>query len=114
MESIRFVNSGTEAVMSALRVARGATGRDKILKFDGCYHGHTDSMLMRSGSGLAEATEPDSAGLNKDTLGGTLVAPLNDEAALEAVFAAHGARSPARSSSPCPPTTACCRSGSST
>jgi glutamate-1-semialdehyde 2,1-aminomutase len=91
VESIRFVNSGTEAVMSALRVARGATGRDKILKFDGCYHGHTDAMLIRSGSGLAEATEPDSAGLNKDTLGGTLVAPLNDEAALETLFAAHGA-----------------------
>jgi glutamate-1-semialdehyde 2,1-aminomutase len=90
VESIRFVNSGTEAVMSALRVARGATGRDKILKFDGCYHGHTDAMLIRSGSGLAEATEPDSAGLNKDTLGGTLVAPLNDEAALDALFARHG------------------------
>lgn len=90
VESIRFVNSGTEAVMSALRVARGATRRDIILKFDGCYHGHTDSMLIRSGSGLAEATEPDSAGLNQGTLGGTLVAPLNDEAALEAVFAKHG------------------------
>ena len=83
VQSIRFVNSGTEAVMSALRVARGATGRDLILKFDGCYHGHADAMLIRSGSGLAEATEPDSAGLNKATLGGTLVAPLNDEAALE-------------------------------
>lgn len=90
VESIRFVNSGTEAVMSALRVARGATGRDRILKFDGCYHGHTDAMLIRSGSGLAEAAEPDSAGLNKATVGGTLVVPLNDDAALEAVFAAHG------------------------
>ena len=90
VQSIRFVNSGTEAVMSALRVARGATGRDLILKFDGCYHGHADAMLIRSGSGLAEATEPDSAGLNKATLGGTLVAPLNDEAALDAVFARHG------------------------
>jgi glutamate-1-semialdehyde 2,1-aminomutase len=90
VESVRFVNSGTEAVMSALRVARGATGRDKILKFDGCYHGHTDAMLIRSGSGLAEATEPDSAGLNKTTVSGTLVAPLNDEAALEAIFAMHG------------------------
>ena len=76
--------------MSALRLARGATGRDKILKFDGCYHGHTDSMLIRSGSGLAEATEPDSAGLDRATLGGTLVAPLDDEEALERVFAAHG------------------------
>jgi glutamate-1-semialdehyde 2,1-aminomutase len=90
VESIRFVNSGTEAVMSALRVARGATGRDRILKFDGCYHGHTDAMLIRSGSGLAEATEPDSAGLNSETVRGTLVAPLNDEAALETLFAAHG------------------------
>jgi glutamate-1-semialdehyde 2,1-aminomutase len=90
VQSVRFVNSGTEAVMSALRVARGATGRDLILKFDGCYHGHADAMLIRSGSGLAEATEPDSAGLNKATLGGTLVAPLNDEAALDAVFARHG------------------------
>ena len=91
VESIRFVNSGTEAVMSALRVARGATRRDVVLKFDGCYHGHTDSMLIRSGSGLAEATEPDSAGLNRGTLGGTLVAPLDDERALEAIFAKHGA-----------------------
>ena len=90
VQSIRFVNSGTEAVMSALRVARGATGRDKILKFDGCYHGHTDAMLIRSGSGLAEATEPDSAGLNRGTLGGTLVAPLNDDAALDAMFERHG------------------------
>jgi glutamate-1-semialdehyde 2,1-aminomutase len=90
VQSIRFVTSGTEAVMSALRVARGATGRDRILKFDGCYHGHADAMLIRSGSGLAEATEPDSAGLDRATLGGTLVAPLDDDAALDAVFAKHG------------------------
>ncbi len=90
VESIRFVTSGTEAVMSALRVARGATKRDVILKFDGCYHGHADSMLIRSGSGLAEATEPDSAGIDKGTLGGTLVAPLDDEAALDAIFAKRG------------------------
>jgi glutamate-1-semialdehyde 2,1-aminomutase len=86
VQSLRFVNSGTEAVMSALRVARGATGRDKILKFDGCYHGHTDAMLIRSGSGLADAATPDSAGLDHATLGGTIVAPLDDEAALERVF----------------------------
>ena len=92
VQSIRFVNSGTEAVMSALRVARGATGRDKILKFDGCYHGHTDSMLIRSGSGLAEAAEPDSAGLDHATLGSTVVAPLNDESALDEVFARHGSQ----------------------
>src|SRR5690606_7901946 len=90
VESIRFVNSGTEAVMSALRVARGATKREVILKFDGCYHGHADAMLIRSGSGLAEATEPDSAGLNRGVLDGTLVAQLDDEAGLDAVFAKHG------------------------
>ena len=90
VQSVRFVNSGTEAVMSALRVARGATGRDKILKFDGCYHGHPDSMLIKSGSGLAEATQPDSAGLDHATLSSTVVAPLDDEPALEAVFARHG------------------------
>ena len=90
VQSVRFVNSGTEAVMSALRVARGATGRDKILKFDGCYHGHTDSMLIKSGSGLAEAAVADSAGLDRATLSGTVVATLNDEASLEAAFARHG------------------------
>ena len=90
VESIRFVNSGTEAVMSALRVARAATGRSKILKFEGCYHGHTDSMLLRAGSGLAEAPLPDSAGLAPDVVQQTLIAPLDDEAALEAVFARHG------------------------
>lgn len=92
VQSIRFVNSGTEAVMSALRLARGATGRDKVLKFDGCYHGHTDAMLIRSGSGLAETAEPDSAGLDHATLGGTLVAPLDDAAALDALFAQHGSQ----------------------
>lgn len=92
VQSVRFVNSGTEAVMSALRVARGATGRDKILKFDGCYHGHTDSMLIKSGSGLAEATVADSAGLDHATLSGTVVAPLDDDAALEAAFERHGAQ----------------------
>ncbi len=92
VESIRFVNSGTEAVMSALRVARGATGRDKILKFDGCYHGHTDSMLIKSGSGLAEATVADSAGLDQATLSGTVVAALDDDAALEAAFERHGSQ----------------------
>ncbi|HEY1725824.1 MAG TPA: glutamate-1-semialdehyde 2,1-aminomutase [Steroidobacteraceae bacterium] len=90
VESIRFVNSGTEAVMSALRVARAATGRSAILKFDGCYHGHADPMLLRSGSGLAEAPQPDSAGLAPDAIRHTLVAPLDDEAALEALFARHG------------------------
>jgi glutamate-1-semialdehyde 2,1-aminomutase len=91
VESIRFVNSGTEAVMSALRVARGATRRSKILKFEGCYHGHTDSMLLRAGSGLAEAPLPDSAGLAPDVVQETLIAPLDDLAALESVFASRGA-----------------------
>ncbi len=90
VESLRFVNSGTEAVMSALRVARAATGRSRILKFEGCYHGHTDSMLLRAGSGLAEAPVPDSAGLASDVVAGTLIAPLDDEPALTAMFARHG------------------------
>jgi glutamate-1-semialdehyde 2,1-aminomutase len=90
IESIRFVNSGTEAVMSALRLARGATGRSKILKFEGCYHGHSDSMLLRAGSGLAEAPLPDSAGLAPDIVQETLIAPLDDIEALELLFASRG------------------------
>ncbi|HVN99017.1 MAG TPA: glutamate-1-semialdehyde 2,1-aminomutase [Steroidobacteraceae bacterium] len=92
VESLRFVNSGTEAVMSALRVARAATGRSTILKFEGCYHGHADAMLLRAGSGLADAPQPDSAGLGLLAASETLVAPLDDEASLEAMFAQHGAR----------------------
>ncbi|HEY7928837.1 MAG TPA: glutamate-1-semialdehyde 2,1-aminomutase [Steroidobacteraceae bacterium] len=92
VESIRFVNSGTEAVMSALRVARAATGRSKILKFEGCYHGHADAMLLKAGSGLAEAPVADSAGLAPDVVQETLIAPLDDEAALEAMFAREGRR----------------------
>lgn len=91
VQSIRFVNSGTEAVMSALRVARAATGRSKILKFEGCYHGHADNMLLRAGSGLAEAPVPDSAGVGADAVHQTVVAPLDDVAALRAVFAREGA-----------------------
>ncbi len=90
VQSIRFVNSGTEAVMSALRVARAATGRARILKFEGCYHGHADSMLLRAGSGLAEGAIPDSAGLPPEVARETVVAPLDDLDALEAVFARHG------------------------
>jgi glutamate-1-semialdehyde 2,1-aminomutase len=92
VENLRFVNSGTEAVMSALRVARAATGRSKILKFEGCYHGHADAMLLRAGSGLADAPLPDSAGLGALAASETLVAPLDDAAALEQVFDAHGAQ----------------------
>jgi glutamate-1-semialdehyde 2,1-aminomutase len=90
IESIRFVNSGTEAVMSALRLARAATERSRILKFEGCYHGHTDSMLLRAGSGLAETPVPDSAGLAPEVVQETLIAPLDDEAALAALFERHG------------------------
>ena len=90
VQSLRFVNSGTEAVMSALRVARAATKRSKILKFEGCYHGHVDAMLLRAGSGLADAPLPDSAGLGALAASETVVAPLDDERALEAIFEAHG------------------------
>jgi len=92
VEQLRFVNSGTEAVMSALRVARAATGRARVLKFEGCYHGHADSMLVKAGSGLAEMASPDSAGVTQGTASETLVAPLNDEAAVEELFARHGSQ----------------------
>lgn len=88
VEVVRFVSSGTEAVMSALRVARGFTGRKKILKFDGCYHGHVDSMLVKAGSGLAGEAAEDSAGIPNPT--DTLVAPLGDARALERIFEAQG------------------------
>lgn len=88
-ERIRFVSSGTEATMSALRVARAATGRPYVLKFDGCYHGHADALLVQAGSGLAGASAASSAGVG-DVASSTLVAPLDDIAALEAVFAVHG------------------------
>jgi glutamate-1-semialdehyde 2,1-aminomutase len=90
VESVRFVNSGTGAVVSALRLARAAAGRNKILKFEGCYHGHADSMLLRAGSGLAEAPVPDSAGVGAEAAAQTVIAPLDDEAALRAVFAREG------------------------
>ncbi|NCN95233.1 MAG: aminotransferase class III-fold pyridoxal phosphate-dependent enzyme [Bdellovibrionales bacterium] len=80
LEKLRFVSSGTEAVMSALRVARAATGKDKILKFDGCYHGHVDSLLVKAGSGLAGEASSDSAGVSEATAHQTLVTPLDDEA----------------------------------
>ena len=90
LERVRFVSSGTEAVMSAIRVARGYTKRDLVLKFDGCYHGHVDSLLVRAGSGLAEMASPDSAGISTKTASETLVCPLDDEQALEKVFELHG------------------------
>ena len=90
VERVRFVSSGTEAVMSALRIARAATGRDRILKFEGCYHGHADAMLVKAGSGLAGAAAASSEGITAHTLGDTLVAPLDDDAALDRVFDAFG------------------------
>ncbi|MBP1626669.1 MAG: glutamate-1-semialdehyde 2,1-aminomutase [Holophagaceae bacterium] len=91
IEKMRFVSSGTEAVMSALRAARGFTKRDLILKFDGCYHGHSDSLLVKAGSGLATFGEPTSAGVPKAFADLTLVLSLDDPEALEATFAKHGA-----------------------
>lgn len=90
VEKLRFVTSGTEAVMSALRVARAATGRSKILKFDGCYHGHVDSLLVKAGSGLAGESASDSAGVSSGIAMETLVAPLDDEAGVLRVIEAHG------------------------
>lgn len=90
IEKVRFVSSGTEAVMSALRVARAATGRSMILKFHGCYHGHVDSMLVKAGSGVADLAESDSAGVGTEVAHTTLVASLNDVPALEKIFEAKG------------------------
>lgn len=92
LDRIRFVSSGTEAVMSALRVARAATGRSAILKFEGCYHGHADSMLVQAGSGLAGQSAASSAGVTPGVTSDTLVAPLDDDAALDRIFDEHGPR----------------------
>ena len=86
MERIRFTSSGTEAVMSAIRLARGATGRERILKFEGCYHGHADSLLVKAGSGLATFGSPDSAGIPHELAKLTAVLPYNDEKKLETFF----------------------------
>lgn len=92
VEKVRFCNSGTEATMSAIRLARGFTGRDSILKFDGCYHGHADSLLVKAGSGALTLGNPDSAGVPADFAKHTLVLPFNDPEALKACFAQHGSR----------------------
>jgi glutamate-1-semialdehyde 2,1-aminomutase len=92
MERLRFVSSGTEAVMSAIRLARGATGRDLIVKFAGGYHGHGDSLLVDAGSGLATLGLPGSAGVTLAQARDTIVVPYNDLDALDAVFAAHPGR----------------------
>ena len=90
LETSRMVCSGTEAVMSAVRAARGFTGRDDIVKFADCYHGHSDGMLVKAGSGALTGAEPDSAGVPADYARHTLVAPYNDIEAVERIFAAHG------------------------
>ena len=95
IEQVRMVSSGTEATMSALRLARGYTGRDLIIKFEGCYHGHADSLLVKAGSGLltfADSTQnaPSSGGVPQDLVKHTLVLPYNDVAAIEAVFKQQG------------------------
>lgn len=89
MEVSRLVNSGTEAAMSAIRVARGVTGRDKIIKFRGCYHGHSDGLLVKAGSAALTTSVPDSAGVPADYTKNTLVAEYNDPFSVEALFAAN-------------------------
>ena len=90
IEKIRFVNSGTEAVMSAIRLARGYTGKNKILKFEGCYHGHMDALLVSAGSGLVTLGNSSSAGIPEAYVNETLVAPLNNREAVEAGIKEHG------------------------
>ncbi|MFL5700180.1 MAG: glutamate-1-semialdehyde 2,1-aminomutase [Ktedonobacteraceae bacterium] len=86
IEMIRFVNSGTEATMSALRLARAYTGRNKLIKFSGCYHGHADMLLVQAGSGVATMGLPDSPGVPPEATRNTLIAPYNDSAAVEELF----------------------------
>src|SRR5678816_347642 len=89
IEMVRMVSSGTEATMSAIRLARGVTGRTKLVKFEGCYHGHGDSLLVKAGSGVATLGLPDSPGVPAALAQSTLTLPFNDGAALAKVFAEH-------------------------
>jgi glutamate-1-semialdehyde 2,1-aminomutase len=90
IEQVRLTSSGTEAAMSAIRLARGFTGRDTVVKFEGCYHGHSDSLLVKAGSGLATFATPDSAGVPSDFARHTLVLPFNDEEAVRETFRQRG------------------------
>ena len=90
IEQVRLVSSGPEAAMSALRLARGATGRNVIVKFEGCYHGHADALLVKAGSGLATFGHPTSAGVPEAVVQHTLVLEYNNVAALDEAFARHG------------------------
>ena len=90
VEKVRMVNSGTEATMSAVRLARGFTGRDKVIKFEGCYHGHVDSLLVAAGSGALTHGEPDSAGIPSAFAAETIILPYNDIEKVRAVFEAMG------------------------
>ena len=92
IEKVRTVNSGTEATMSCVRLARGFTGRDRIIKFEGCYHGHVDSLLVKAGSGALTHGRPDSAGVPAALADLTITLPFNDEAAVRAVFAREGSQ----------------------
>jgi glutamate-1-semialdehyde 2,1-aminomutase len=92
MEMVRLVNSGTEATMSAIRVARGFTGRDLTVKFEGCYHGHVDSLLVKAGSGVATLGIPDTAGVPSAFADTTIALPFNSVDALEAAFREHGSK----------------------
>ncbi|HEX4984949.1 MAG TPA: aminotransferase class III-fold pyridoxal phosphate-dependent enzyme, partial [Burkholderiales bacterium] len=91
MEQVRLVSSGTEATMTAIRIARGFTGRPKIVKFEGCYHGHADSLLVKAGSGALTLGQPSSAGVPAEITAHTIVLDYNDAAQVQALFDARGA-----------------------
>jgi len=101
MEMLRLVNSGTEAVMSAIRAARGFTGRDKIIKFEGCYHGHSDGLLVKAGSGLMTQSIPSGAGVTEGCTRDTLLAKYNDESSVRALFDEHSGEIAALIVEPC-------------